>query len=341
MKKFLIQCLISAISLFVVPISIYSFGGTAAPEELHNNQLSAADTSDMLTSENSTLPDDNIIKVFNSDTGNVMELDFREYIMGVVAAEMPAEFHSEALSALTAAAATLARKKLMSGSDASLEGAVISTDPKKHQAYMSKEVMKEKWGDDFDTYYQKLSSAVDKAIDCVITYKNELIVAAYHAISPGKTENAENVWSAAYPYLISVESTADKLSPRYETTAQIPKEEFISTMESEGCVFENNEISLSAGEYTDAGTLKKIRIGSKDFSGAQLRAIFGLRSNAVTVTSTTDNIIFTVKGYGHGVGMSQYGADYYARQGMSWQEIICHYYPGTVITNYNSLRNKL
>lgn len=337
MKKFIIQCIISSISLIVIPLSVYAFDtDTAISEELHINNIAATVGTNEDQEEENLSPDSTTIKVFNTDTDTVMELSFREYITGVVAGEMPVEFHSEALSACTVAAATLARKKLESGSDAQLDGAVISTDPAKHQAYMSVEEMKEKWQDDFDVYYKKLTEAVNKAIDYSITYNGELIIAAYHSISPGKTESAENIWAAAYPYLVSVESEGDKLSPKYESVVEISKEDFKKKMKNTGVSFHNDEISISAGEYTDAGTLKKITIGDKDFSGKELRELFSLRSAAVTITKTDNNIVFNVKGYGHGVGMSQYGADYYARQGMTWQEIISHYYPNTQIIIHRS-----
>lgn len=337
MKKFIIQCIISTISLIVIPLSVCAFDtDKIISEELHINNTSDIGSPYTDEKEKNTSADGNTIKVFNADTDTVMELSFREYITGVVAGEMPVEFHSEALSACTVAAATLARKKLESGSDAQLDGAVISTDPAKHQAYMSVEEMKEKWQDDFDAYYKKLTEAVDKAIDYSVTYNGELIIAAYHSISPGKTESAENIWSAAYPYLISVESEGDKLSPKYESVVELSKEDFRKKMKDAEVIFDDNEISISAGEYTDAGTLKKITIGNKDFTGKELREIFGLRSAAITITKTDNNIVFNVKGYGHGVGMSQYGADYYARQGMTWQEIISHYYPNTQIIIYRS-----
>lgn len=332
MKRFLIQCLMSAISFIVIPLSVYAFTDVSSPGTAENNGniINTGEASSSEAEDSSSLIDESTIKVFNADTNTVMELDFRDYIIGVVAAEMPVEFHSEALSAGAVAAATLARKKLMSGSDEELSGAVISTDPTKHQAYMTKEDMKNKWGNDFDKYYKKLTEAVDKAIDYSIVYEGELIVAVYHAISPGKTENAENIWSTAYPYLVSVESEGDSLSPKYESVVEVSAEEFKEKLSSRGAVFDDNiENWLGESEHTDSGTLKRITIGKKDFSGKELREIFDLRSPAVTVSRTDGGFIFNVKGYGHGVGMSQYGADYYARQGMTWQEIIKHYYQET------------
>ena len=328
MKKFFVQCLINAIALAVIPLSFHFFTPVQS-EIISPDNLSTSE-------ESTTKTDFSTIKVFNEDTGVVSEMDFREYIIGVVAGEMPVEFHSEALSAGTAAAATLARKKLAEGEKSELQGGVISTDPAKHQAYMSVEDMKEKWGDSFDKYYEKLTLAVDKAIDYSIVYQDELIVAAYHAISPGKTEDAGNVWSASFPYLKEADSEWDKLSPKYASSLFVSNDEFTEKLKLYGADFPDGSIEFGEGTYTDAGTLISITIGGKVFSGKQLREIFSLRSAAITLSKADGGINFSVRGYGHGVGMSQYGADYLARQGKSWKEIIAHYYPGTeTILNYN------
>lgn len=311
------------ISLIICPLGVYTVSGMPSgqvPETEENN-----------------ITDTNIIKVFRADTGNVEEINFRDYIIGVVAAEMPAEFHSEALSALTVAASTLARKNFLEGENKALSGAVISTDPAIHQAYMTKDEMEEKWGEDFGKYYKKIAEAVDKSIGYSITYEGELITAAYHAMSTGITESAENVWSGELPYLVETESEGDRLSPKYETTVSVTNEEFIQTMSEEGAVFsDSKDIHIKDALYTNAGTLKSVTIGEKTFSGESLRQIFSLRSPAIRLSADEKEITFTVKGYGHGVGLSQYGADYYARQGMTWEEIIKHYYKGVDIVKADS-----
>ena len=321
MKKYLILTVFIWISLLVIPLCVFGFSSFSEKQ----SDVTYSDEKKLKTG-------DDTIKVYNTDEKITENLDFREYIIGVVAAEMPAEFHPEALSACAAAAATLARAKIRSGGEKELSGAVISTDSTKHQAYMNKEEMKKRWGDDFDSYYQKICDAVDKAIDYSITYEGELIVAAYHAISPGMTENAENVWSEKLPYLSSVESYGDKLSPKYSSDKIITFDEFREKIsEYGGTLPEDKALWLGTGEYTEAGTLIKISIGDKTFSGESLREMFSLRSAAISLSMNKDGIIFSVKGYGHGVGMSQYGADYLARQGFSWQEIIKHYYTGVEI----------
>lgn len=316
MKKLLLTVLISALLIVFIPPA--TFAALSREAKNGENRYNTAY--------------DGTICVFLSEESTAVDMSFREYITGVVAAEMPVEFHEEALSAGACAAATLARLKIQSGGDDALKGAVISTDPKKHQAYIDIGQMKERWEEDFDVYYKKLCDAVDKAIAYSITYEGKLITPAYHAMSTGLTENAENVWTNAVPYLVGVESPGDPLAPKYETRVTLSFEEFTERMEENGAVLEDDIMQwLSAGEYTKAGTLTKINIGGKTFSGEDIRDIFSLRSAAVTFSMTKDGVTLTVRGYGHGVGLSQYGADYLADEGYSWQEILKHYYTGVEI----------
>ncbi len=271
------------------------------------------------------------ISVYLADEDKAVIMDFREYIIGVVAAEMPVVFHSEALSAGAVCAATLARKSMLAGEKEELAGAVISTDSRTHQAFMTTDEMKARWDGDFQEYYKKLCDAVDAAIGYSLTYEGELITAAYHAVSPGKTENSENVWLERIPYLVSVDSPGDSLSPKYLDKRELTDEEFREAL-GDGCVLpEKRELWLQGEKYSAAGTLLEITIGDTLFTGEQLRAVFSLRSACISFLITDEGVTIETKGYGHGVGLSQYGADYLARQGYTWQEIISHYYTGVTI----------
>ena len=198
--------------------------------------------------------DGETIRVFLSDEGKAVDMSFREYITGVVAAEMPAEFHEEALSAVACAAATLARKRMLSQGSEELQGAVISTDPKKHQAYITREEMSERWNGDTDAYYKKLTRAVDKAIDYSITYDGQLITPVYHAMSTGLTEDAENVWGAHIPYLVSTESPGDPIASKYEVKTTFSFDEFREKAEENGAdLGEDITLWLGKASYTKAG----------------------------------------------------------------------------------------
>lgn len=328
MKQFIALYLITAFCIFSVPfctVKLLENSSAVRSGELHKAQ------------ENADTHGSDTISVFLSDEGKAVTMDFREYITGVVAAEMPVVFHSEALSAGAVCAATLARKNIISGKKDELSGAVISTDSTKHQAFMNTDEMKKRWGDKFPEYYKKLCDAVDKAIDYSVTYNGELITAAYHAVSPGKTENSENVWLARIPYLVSVESPGDCLSPKYKDTVKMTCNEFREMLEGKCSLPENTGEWFMKERYSQAGTLLEITIGDTVFTGEELRELFSLRSACISLQLTEEGVTIETKGYGHGVGLSQYGADYLARQGYSWQEIIRHYYTGVEIEKLNTL----
>ncbi len=323
MKKYLTLVLTAAFFMVMIPVSVYGI-----PEEQYVNE----ENTTLSLREVSGAAEDMTISVYNSESGEISEMNFRKYIIGVVAGEMPVEFHSEALSAQCAAAATVARRRMMLGGSDSLSGAVISTDPSVHQAYLTEEQMRERWGDDFEKYYEKLVSAVDEAIGYGIFYDGQLIDAVYHAVSTGVTEDAVNVWSDSEDYLKSTDSEGDKLSPKYSSLLVVPFSEFQEKMKEKGVVLgEDKALWISGGVYSDAGTLLSVNIGDKSFSGSEIRDMFSLRSAAVTMSITSEGVNMDVKGYGHGVGLSQYGADYLARQGYTWQEILTHYYSGVTV----------
>lgn len=327
MKKLLCIWLSVALSMIFVPLISYNAGMGA-------EHSGAQQLSNSAEGESAGADENFPISVFMADSESVETMPLRDYLICALAGEMPAAYEPAALSAQALASLTLVMRLYGTGRDDSLKGAVISTDSKKHQSYMSVEAMRERWGDDFQKYYDKLSAAVDEIFNFEITYKGEPILAAFHAISAGKTEDASNVWLSGEDYLISVESEGDSFSPKFASSLSVSAAEFSQKLSSELPVKFSGEPSgwLGESEYTPAGTLKSIKICETSVTGAGLREIFGLRSAAITLSFSEDSFKFNVKGYGHGVGLSQYGADYYARQGMGWREIIAHYYPGTQIS---------
>ncbi|MDF2567648.1 MAG: stage sporulation protein [Oscillospiraceae bacterium] len=282
-----------------------------------------------------------VYKVYNHKTEKVMNLSAADYIKGVVAAEMPASFHPEALKAQAVAANTYALRIISiqkKNPNEKLKGAYFSTDSTEFQAYMSPDEIKKAYGKNYNDYYKKISNAVDAVINKVIVYDDQPIVAAFHSISGGKTEASENVWGSAVSYLKPVESVGDKLSPNYETTKTISakdveqklKQEYKDiTLGSDKSKWFNN-IKLSASK-----TITSIKVGNKTSTGMDIRSLFSLRSANFTVSynKKTDSFLFDNKGYGHGVGMSQYGADYLARQGKTYDQILKYYYTGVSIAN--------
>lgn len=323
MKKYIALAIAVAIAMVAIPAGMNAGTGESLQTE-EKTSAAQQNTEDEKKEET--------ITVFMADTGEAIELSMRDYIISALAAEMPAVYEEAALRAQALASVTLARyMAIHNKNNSELEGAVISTDSKKYQAYMSTEQMKERWGESFEEYYKRLTEAVDEVLPFEITYNGEPITAAFHAISSGTTERAENVWGREVDYLINVESEGDSLSPGYRSTLTVSPEELKETLELEP---DDDDYAgwLGEGTYSDAGTLLNIDICNKNFTGAGLREAFDLRSAAIKISFDGEGFVFDVTGYGHGVGMSQYGADYYARQGYTWREIIRHYYPGTEIT---------
>lgn len=271
-------------------------------------------------------------RVLNCSTGEIHEVSVRDYVIGAVAAEMPASFHEEALKAQAVAAHTYAeRQRNMQKKypDEALGNADFSDDPNKYQGFYTDEKIRYYFGDNYDEHYNKIAKAVDEVLPYIMMYEDEPIIAAFHSMSSGKTESAENVWGTAVEYLVPVNSKSDKEAPDYADECEISAEFVQARLEK---VFEgiqlgdNPENWIKTGEKSPSGTVLEVTIGDKKVKGNDLRQAFGLRSADFTVEFDGENFIFSTKGYGHGVGMSQYGANYMAEKGDKWREILEHYY---------------
>ena len=246
-----------------------------------------------------------------------------DYIKGVVAAEMPASFPEEALKAQAVASRTYA-VRAVDNADFDLEPGDIG------QAYVTVDEMRENWGENFDEYYSKISGAVDSTKDEIMVYKGEPILAVFHSTSAGETERAGNIWNYDLPYLESADSVGDTFAPNYETRTEIPSAEVIDKIKEKYPEFEADENglfeSIAINERSGAGYITDMTVGNMSFTGKQIREALGLRSANFTVEKGENGIIFTTKGYGHGAGMSQYGAKYMAENGSDYRAILNHYY---------------
>lgn len=277
-----------------------------------------------------TEKDDGIISVMLSENGKVENLDEREYTIGALAAEMDISSHEEALKAQAVACYTyglyIKDKKL---SD-ELNGADITDNSNVHQGYLNEKQRKEKWGDKFAQNEKKAESIVDAVLGKKIVYNGEPIMAAFHNISSGKTESAKTVWGKDVAYLQSVISTGDKLSPQYSTTVALSVDEFKAYAKKiEGLNLDDNaEKWIGKCEKNDNGLVESIEICSTKIKGSDFRTAFSLKSSNFTASYSSDKFTIKTIGNGHMVGMSQYGADYMARQGADYIEILKHYYTG-------------
>ena len=329
MKKNLILALAVGLAMVLVPTGMSArMRGPVAPEQTTEATENAV--------PEETSPEEETIAVYLAEADEVQTLPMRDYIISVVAGEMPAAYEPAALRAQALASVTLARyMKAHNRENEALKGAVISTDYKTYQGYMTEQQMRGRWGEHFEEYYEKICAAVDETLPLVIEYRGEPILAAFHAVSPGKTESAETVWGKAVAYLVPCESEGDALSPGFASSESLSPAALAEALSLQDPP-EDPEEWFSDATYSDSGTLISVSLCGEEITGAKLREALSLRSAAISVSFDGENFVFDVKGYGHGVGLSQYGADYYARQGLTWREIIAHYYPETEIVAFFS-----
>jgi len=247
-------------------------------------------------------------------SGNVIVIPLEEYIVGVVGSEMPAAFSIEALKAQAVAARTYALKKDASGKTLS---ATVSD-----QTYKTVDELKTLWGGSFNTYYNKVKSAVEATKGEYMTYNGSYIDALYFSTSNGKTEDPIYVWGNSYPYLKSVDSSVDKNVSSYKYTKTMNLSDFCSKLGV--TVSSNNDINILS--RTTGNRVNEIIIGGKTFTGVNVRTTLQLRSADFTIDISGSTVTIITYGYGHGCGMSQYGANELAKQGYSYSQILHHYY---------------
>ena len=210
---------------------------------------------------------------------------------------------------------------------------MICTDSTHCQAYISEDKRRESWGAGADENWNKISTAVDETTGQIMTYNDEIISAVFHSTSSGMTESAVDVWGADVPYLQSVASTGDKESPKYHSELTLSEQEFKNIAEEKIDGVDWNNGLVSNINRSNAGGIVTLDVGGVNIKGTEFRNIFSLRSANVEISQENGDIKMSVKGFGHGVGMSQYGADYLARQGKTYEEILKTYYTGVEIEN--------
>ncbi|QKS73339.1 stage II sporulation protein D [Paenalkalicoccus suaedae] len=255
------------------------------------------------------------VSITRSETNESEELAFEEYIIGVVAAEMPASYEEEALKAQAVAARTYFLRQLLDGQDV--------TDTTAHQVFKDEAQLRETWGNEYDTYYTKIQHAVIATQGEVLTYEGEPIVATFFSTSSGKTENAEDYWGGALPYLRSVTSDWDSSSPKYEKVYEVSHEEVASGL--------GVSVGGRISALTEGGAVAEFEIGGKTLTGREVREKLGLDSSAFEWVESATGVTITTRGWGHGVGMSQYGANQMALDGQKYETILHHYYSGVVV----------
>lgn len=257
------------------------------------------------------------VKVAVTIDNNVNYVDLDDYLLGVVAGEMPANFETEALKAQVVASRTFVYNRNLS---------VDNTT--NSQVYLSEDKMKENWGNKYDEYYQKITAAIKETKNEVMKYQGDYISALFFSSSNGYTENVEDYFeSSPLPYLRSVDSHWDlTIDPKNTRQMSFTKQELKEK-------FDCNDIDFNIIAYKKSGRVATLSVGGKNYSGRQVREKLGLSSSCFTVEYVNNKYVFTTKGSGHGVGMSQYGAQGMALEGADYKKILNHYYTNIEIIN--------
>lgn len=254
---------------------------------------------------------------------SIIEIPFEEYIIGVLAGEMPAKFELEALKAQAVAARSYVLKKMENkNNDYDVVDTVMN------QVYIDESKLKDKWKNNYEENYNKIKNAVELTKGEYLVYDDEIVEAFFFSTSTGKTENVEEVFSETLPYLRSVDSTWDsEVSPVFSETNTINIEEFYKKLE----LNYSDDFNIEILETTSTGRIKKLKVNGIEMNGNEFTKKLGLRSNYFTITKLENNVLITTKGYGHGVGMSQYGAQAMALKGYKYDEILKYYYQNVEI----------
>ncbi len=263
-----------------------------------------------------------IIRVKRS-SGNIEKIPFEDYIVGILAGEMPVSFHSEALKAQAVAARTYAMKKMA----LNVNNDYDVVDTVANQVYLDIGYLKDAWQDKYVSNINILKTAVLETYGEYLEYKGEVIEAFFFSTSTGKTENSEDIFGTYLPYLRSVDSTWDNISPVYEEKNYYTLKEFYDALDLEF----STVLNISVKKTTSTGRIKEIVINNKKFTGSEIAVSLGLRSSYFKIFQDNNTVIINTKGYGHGVGMSQYGAEAMSENGYTYEQILKYYYQGVEI----------
>lgn len=340
-KKFLLYFLTAIFICFLLPAFLTKCEKPVSTEQTQTDDESTIENGIEAKTEEKDYEYKNYgkIQLLHKETNTVEEVELDEYLCHVVSAEMPADFELEALKAQAVVARTYTIYKVKNKKH---ENADICDDSTCCQAWVSKETRLARWEESKrEANWQKIEQCVKETEGKIITYENEPINAFFHSNSGGITELPVNVWGGSnLPYLQVVETAGEEGYSQYASEVELSNNELIAKLKEK---YEDiqidftNEEEVKILEYTDSNRVKTVKFGNHTISGVEARTLFGLKSTNFEIIKEADKIKFTVKGYGHGVGMSQTGADAMAKQGSNYEEIIHHFYGGVEIKEINSL----
>ena len=268
--------------------------------------------------------DQDMIRVKRETTGQIDTVPFEEYVKGVLAGEVPTSFHIEALKAQAVAARSYAMKKIEDNTTTDYD----VVDTVSNQVYMDDAMLKEKWKDQYDEKLKIIERAVNETKGEYLEYDGKVAQAFFFSTSAGKTENSEEVFQSALPYLRSVDSSWDQeVSPVFQQNYQFSVHDFYQKL---GLPYKET-VQFQVTKQTSTGRVKEVNIDGTVLKASDISSKLGLRSTFFTFEQAGTNIVMTTKGYGHGVGMSQYGAQAMALKGSTYDQILKHYYQGVQI----------
>lgn len=327
---------VAALGMLVIPAAVLLIRGIplgTLPESESPAQQMQILPGDHTDDDLEALPQ--FFRILDETTGSVAKVSVLDYVTGAIAAEMPPAYEADALTAQGIAAYTdgvyLARLRRSEPAEG-LKGADFSADPGNCRGYLTHEGMKECWGSHYDLYYSKVRAAAETAVQYLLTYGGEPILATYFAISAGMTEDAANVWEGSLPYLVPVESHWDESAAGYRSEVALTEKELKTALAPKGIFLSGKKENwLEVARRSESGYVTAIRAGNVTLKGQEFRTLLGLRSSAFTWEWEDDRITFTVLGYGHGVGLSQYGAQQMALNGSDFTAILQHYYNGVTV----------
>ena len=339
MKKILIYFICFAFICFVLP-ALFTKTNKARPV---SQETKIEDNSNIVSEENPPqtydYKDFSTVKLLHTATGEVEELNMDEYLYGVVSAEMPASYDKEALKAQAIVARTYTIYQKRNSPDKHV-GAGMCDSYACCQAWISKEERLNKWEEaERESNWQKIVSAVDETSGKIVTYGGTPINAFFHSNSGGITESSVNMWGGIdYPYLKSVQTSGEDGYSQYSSNVTITNEDLLNKIKEKysniEIDFTNNE-SIKIIDYTESNRVRTVRFGNVEMAGTEARTLLGLKSTNFEISRTDNDVTFSVIGYGHGVGMSQTGADSMAKSGSNFEEIIKHFYTGVEISYIN------
>ena len=337
MKKILVYILSLIVVCFILPAI---FTNTSKQTSSQQN-IVEENTSEEKEIKKEEIPEGKYskIKLLHSKTGEIEEVNLETYLCNVVSAEMPATFEKEALKAQAMVARTYTIYKV---NHKKHDNSDICDSSSCCQAWISKEDRLAKWEESKrEENWKKITEAVNETKGKIVTYNNEVINAFFHSNSGGTTEMPVNVWGGSnYPYLQVIQTSGEEAYTQYASEATFNYEEIINKIKTK---YEDiqinfaNDDDLKILEYTESGRVKTIKFGNHNLSGVETRTILGLKSANFEIIKQNNQITFRVKGYGHGVGMSQTGADSLAKQGKNAEEIIHHFYTNVEIKDINQI----